>query len=467
MTSLAQHIFDIKSGKSNIQDQINIYIAKANNSKLNSWLEIVKSENISDIYDFDKLSKLPLAGAAIGVKDIIMTKNIKTTCGSKMLVDFLPSYDATCVQNLIANGGVVIGKNNLDEFAMWWSGENSAFGIVQNPVANWRISGGSSSGSAAAVADDECVASVGTDTWWSVRQPAAMCGIVGFKPTYGFVSRYGVQSMANSLDQVWVLAKTVDDAWLLLQNIWWYDKKDSTSQDYHKLLNPDTLVKKIAIIKQFYSDGLDPQISDRLYIYISKLKNLWYIVEEVDFELLKYVVAVYYTIMPAEASTNLARFDGVKFGAKSFDTQDFVNYKDYLTSLRSELFGDEVKKRIMIWWYVLSAGFADEYYKKAVKIRNLICKKFDEIFLEYDLIIWPTTPTAARLIWSVDDPLSDYLADIYTIPANLAWLPAISVPVGTINIQNQNLPIWLQIMWNKRNELKVVELAKVIEWIKI
>ena len=463
MTSLIQHIYDIRSGKSNIKDQINIYTSRADNSSFNSWIKILKLDDMTNIYDFDKLINKPLAGAAIGVKDLIMTKDIETTCGSKMLSGYIPSYNATCVQNLINNGAVMMGKNNLDEFAMGGSGENSAFWIVQNSKALWRISGGSSSGSAVAVAADECIASIGTDTWWSVRQPAAMCGIVGFKPTYWFVSRYGVQSMANSLDQVWVLAKTVDDAWLLLQNIWWYDSKDSTSQDYTKLLNPDSSVKKIAIIKEFYSDGLDSQIADRLNIYISKLKNLWYIVEDVNFDLLKYVVAVYYTIMPAEASTNLARFDGVKFGAKAFDTKNYINYKDYLTSLRYELFGEEVKRRIMIWWYVLSAWFADKYYHKAIEIRNAICAKFDQIFTWYDVILGPTTPTAARLIWSVDDPLADYLADIYTIPANLAWIPAINVPTGTIHIDNQDLPIWLQIMWNKRNELKVVELAKALE----
>lgn len=455
--SLKDYISAVWNWSLDPKDVILWYINKAKNTENNSWLEIIKSENIPDIN-----KDLPLAWAAIWVKDLIMTKSIKTTCWSKILDDYVPAYNATCIENLIKNWWIVIGKNNMDEFAMWGSGENSGYGIVKNPNALWRISWWSSSGSAASVAADECIASIWTDTWWSVRQPAAMCGVVGFKPTYGFVSRFGVQSMANSLDQVWVIAKNVDDAWLLLQNIWWYDKNDSTSLDYKIKLNQDTEVKKIAVIRQFFSEWLDSKIADKTNIYISKLKDLWYIIEEVDFDLLEYVVAVYYTIMPAEASTNLARFDGVKFWTKQ-DSKDYDNYIDYFTDFRSKKFGAEVKRRIMIWSYVLSAGFADQYYKKAVKIRNLIRKRFDEIFSEYDLIIWPTCPTPARKIWSVEDPLSDYLADIYTIPANLAWLPAMSVPIWTVLEDWQNLPIWIQIMANKRNELKIIELAKVIE----
>lgn len=466
--TLSQYIDQIHNNPESISEQLNIYISQAQTNKYNSWLKVLDSEYISNIYNLDEIQNKPLCGAPIWVKDLIMIQWITTTCGSKILVDYVPPYTATCIENLINSWWIVIGKNNLDEFAMWWSGENSAFGVVQNPAAPWRIVGWSSSGSAASVAAGECIVSIGTDTGGSVRQPAAMSGIVWFKPTYGFVSRYGVQSMANSLDQVWVLANNVDDAWTILQYIWWYDPKDSTSQDYKTLLNSDDSVRKIAVFKQFYSAWLDPQIADRLNIYISKLKESGYIVEEIDFDLLDYVVAVYYTIMPAEASTNLSRFDGIKFGLQD-DTSRYSSYIDYYTAMRTKWFGEEVKRRIMIGSYVLSEWFADQYYQKAIQIRNAICAKFDEVFSQYDAVLSPTSPVAARAIWSVDDPLADYLTDIYTIPANLAWLPAISVPAGTVvdNRDNLTLPVWLQIMSAKRNEPKLVKLAKVIENIKI
>lgn len=463
--TLKSYITGVEGGTISPREVLDHYLAKAKeyNKSLNAFVRFHDGYTESHI---DQFSNEALHAAPIGVKDIILTKGEVTSCASNMLKDFVSPYSATCFEKLEAAGGLMIGKTNMDEFAMGGSTESSAFGITLNPYGTNRIPGGSSGWSAAAVAADLCIAALGTDTGWSVRQPAALCGIVGIKPTYGRVSRYGVQAMASSLDQVGVMTKTVDDAKLLLRTISGYDPKDAQSDKKadtrdHEHIIPTTL--KIAIAKEVLAEGLDPKIRQRLMDAADKLRAAGIAVEEVELPVLSYAVPMYYTLMPAEVSTNMARFDGVRFGHQetTFDHADIMKYYE---KVRTAGFGDEVKRRILLGTFVLSSANYEGYYLKAQRARQQLKKDFAKIFKEYDILLSPTAPTVAWKIGEkIDDPLSMYLEDLYTIPANMGWLPAMSVPAGMLEDQWEMMPVGLQLMANRWEEEKLFSLGKLME----
>ena len=388
----------------------------------------------------------PLAGVPLALKDVICTKGIRTSCGSNILANFVPPYDATVALKLKEAGGIFLGKTNMDEFAMGSSVENSAFGPTRNPWNVKYIPGGSSGGSAAAVAADECIAAVGSDTGGSIRQPASHCGVVGFKPTYGRVSRYGLVAFASSLDQIGPITKDVRDAALLLQVIAGYDRSDSTSVPKEVPNYAQSLVQglkgiTLGIPREYFLEGLDPEVEQAVRDGIKILEGLGAKSIEVSLPHTEYGVAAYYIIAPAEASSNLARYDGVKFGHR--DKKGKTLMEMYQRS-RSQGFGAEVKRRIMLGTYVLSAGYYDAYYKKALQVRTLIRHDFLEVFKKCQALVTPVAPTAAfPLGEKVDDPLQMYLSDVFTLPASLAGIPGISVPCG---FSSEGLPIGLQIM---------------------
>ncbi|MCX8042497.1 MAG: Asp-tRNA(Asn)/Glu-tRNA(Gln) amidotransferase subunit GatA [Desulfobacterota bacterium] len=404
-----------------------------------------------------------LTGIPVALKDILCTKGIPTTCGSKMLANFVPPYDATVIEKLQQQGAVFIGKTSMDEFAMGSSNETSFFGPVHNPWDLSRVPGGSSGGSAAAVAADECIAALGTDTGGSIRQPAALCGVVGMKPTYGRVSRYGLIAFASSLDQIGPITKDVTDAALLLACISGHDDRDATSidapvPDYRSALIPHVRGMKIGIPTECFHEGLDPEIDAAVRMALEVLREQGAEIRDVSLPHTRYAVAVYYLIAPAEASSNLARYDGVAYGFRCDHPEDL---QDMYERTRSEGFGSEVKRRIMLGTYALSAGYYDAYYKKASQVRTLIRRDFENAFAQCDLIITPTTPTPAfKLGEKLDDPLSMYLSDIFTIPANLAGLPGISLPCG---FTASGLPIGLQIIGNVLQEETVLRCAYCYE----
>lgn len=404
-----------------------------------------------------------LTGIPLGLKDILCTAGIITTCGSKILENFMPPYDATVIRKLKSQHAVFIGKTNMDEFAMGSSTETSYFGPARNPWDLNRVPGGSSGGSAAAVAADECIASIGTDTGGSIRQPAAYCGVVGLKPTYGRVSRFGLIAFASSLDQIGPVTKDVEDAAILLNYISGFDPMDSTSvkkdvPDYTKSLRKDVQGLTIGIPKEYFIEGLDPEVEKTVMNAIREIEKQGAAIREISLPHTEYAVAVYYLIAPAEASSNLARYDGVKYG---YRYNQRTNLKEMYEKSRSEGFGAEVQRRIMLGTYALSAGYYDAYYKKASQVRTLLCRDFENAFKECDLIITPTAPTPAfRLGEKIDDPLSMYLGDIFTVPANLAGLPGISLPCGLNNI---GLPIGLQIIGNLFEEEKILNCAYCYE----
>ena len=410
-----------------------------------------------------------LKWALIAIKDNIMQKWEISTCGSKMLEDYVAPYTATCIENLEKNGWVVIWKTNMDEFAMWSSNETSYYWPCLNPYGTNRIPWGSSGWSAVAVAKDLCIAALGTDTGWSVRQPAAMCWIVWMKPTYGRISRYWVQSMASSLDQVWTMTKTVDDAEILLKAIMWFDENDSQSDkkaDTIEKSNNDIKDYKIALPKQCFWEWLDPKIKEKILWIVEKLKDLWIQIDEIDLPILDSGIAVYYTLMPAELSTNLSRFDWIRFWHQ-WNAMESKDIYEYFAKVRSEWFGEEAKRRILLWTFVLSSANYEWYYLKALKVREKMIKDLDNTFQKYDLILSPTTPEVARKIWEkVDDPLKMYLADMYTVPANLAWLPAISIPVWTIEDKGEIMPVWLHLMANRWKEDDLFVIGRAVETLK-
>ena len=460
--NLKEYIDWVLNWKIDSQKIISDYFEKAKKSldeKENVYLRINNSEwKINDDGN--------LKWAAIAIKDNIMQKWEISTCGSKMLENYVAPYSATCIENLEKNWWIVIWKTNMDEFAMWSSNETSYYWPVLNPYGTDRIPWGSSGGSAVAVAKDLCIAALGTDTGWSVRQPAAMCGIVWLKPTYGRISRYGVQSMASSLDQVWTMTKTVEDAEILLKAIMWFDENDSQSNE-----KADTLEKsnktineyKIALPKQCFWEWLDPKIKERILSVVEKLKSLWIQIDEIDLPVLDAGIAVYYTLMPAELSTNLSRFDGIRFWHQ-WNTMESKDIYEYFAKVRSEWFGEEAKRRILLWTFVLSSANYEWYYLKALKVREKMIQDLDNVFQKYDLILSPTTPEVARKIWEkVDDPLKMYLADMYTVPANLAWLPAISIPVWTIEDKWENMPVWLHLMANRWKEDDLFVIGREVE----
>lgn len=405
-----------------------------------------------------------LAGIPIGVKDNMCTKGIPTTCGSRILQNFVPPYDATVVQRLAAAGAVTVGKTNMDEFAMGSSTENSAYQLTGNPWDVARVPGGSSGGSAAAVAASECVVSLGSDTGGSIRQPAALCGVVGMKPTYGLVSRYGLVAYASSLDQIGPFGRTVEDAAILLGAIAGYDPQDSTSlkvniPDYAAALSP-TLKPgtKIGIIKETFGEGLDEEVANAVNAAVQQLQDLGAEVIEISCPKFRYGLPTYYILAPSEASANLARYDGVKYG---FRSQEGENLLSMYAKTRAEGFGAEVKRRIMIGTYTLSAGYYDAYYLKAQKVRTLIKQDFEKAFEQVDVLICPTSPTTAfKAGEKVDDPLSMYLSDLMTIPVNLAGLPGISLPCG---FDSQGLPIGMQLIGNVLQEQTLLQVAHVYE----
>jgi aspartyl-tRNA(Asn)/glutamyl-tRNA(Gln) amidotransferase subunit A len=406
----------------------------------------------------------PLTGMPLAIKDNICTDGVHTTCSSRMLQSFIPPYDATVVATLRAQDYILLGKTNLDEFAMGSSTENSAFGPSRNPWNLQRVPGGSSGGSAAAVAAEECVAALGSDTGGSIRQPAAFCGVVGLKPTYGRVSRYGLVAFASSLDQIGPITKDVSDAAFLLQAIAGHDPMDSTSvdrsvPDYMKALHKrDLKGLKVGVPVEFFTEGLDPEVEQAVRAAIGELKNLGAEIREIRLPRTDAAVAVYYVIATAEASSNLARFDGVKFGFRAKETKDLL---ELYMKTRQEGFGPEVKRRIMLGTYVLSAGYYDAYYGKAQAVRTLVCKDFDAAFEEVDLIVTPATPTPAfKLGEKSEDPLQMYLSDIFTISVNLAGLPAIALPCG---FSKEGLPIGLQLIGRAFEEETILRAAHAYE----
>ncbi|MFA5142853.1 MAG: Asp-tRNA(Asn)/Glu-tRNA(Gln) amidotransferase subunit GatA [Candidatus Omnitrophota bacterium] len=386
-----------------------------------------------------------LAGIPVLLKDNICVKGEATTCASRILAGFKPPYDATVAKRLKAEGAILIGKANMDEFAFGSSCETSCYGPTRNPWDTTCIPGGSSGGSAAAVAADETIMALGSDTGGSIRQPAALCGVVGMKPTYGRVSRYGLIAFASSLDQIGPITKDVEDAALLLSVIAGYDEMDSTSvdlpvPDYSKSLARDVKGMRIGVPKEYFIEGIDKEVDNSVRAAIEKFKSLGAAVKEITLPHTEYAVSAYYIVAPAEASSNLARFDGVQYGLRAL-TEDMI---DMYIKTRSQGFGNEAKRRILLGTYCLSTGYYDAYYIKAQKVRTKIRADFDRAFSEFDCIITPTSPTPAFKIGArAGDPLAMYLSDVYTIPANLAGLPAISIPCG---FSGSGLPIGMQIL---------------------
>ncbi len=439
---------------------------KKQNKTINAFITVTEDEALDQTKKIDKkisqkqFGQNLLEGIPLGIKDNILVKDVRCTAGSKILSNYRATYDATVIKKLKEAGTIFLGKTNLDEFAMGASSETSAFGPVKNPHDLSRVPGGSSGGSAAAVAADMCLAALGSDTGGSVRQPAAFCGVVGLKPTYGRVSRYGLIAMASSLDQIGVLAKNVDDAAVLLASVEGHDDKDSTSRDFEF---PTELPKttdwrnlKIGLPKEFFAHGLDPQIKNKIDVVIKKIATGGAKIIEVNFSNLDYALASYYILMPAEASANLARYDGVKYGLSA----PGKNLLEIYLNSRTQGFGDEVRRRIILGTFVLSAGYYEAYYLKAQKVRQLIHQDFQKIFKQVDCLLTPTTPTPAfKLGEKVNDPLAMYLSDIYTVPINLAGLPAVSLPIG----QAEALPVGCQIIGNHWQENKILSVAKMIE----
>ncbi len=405
----------------------------------------------------------PLTAMPIAVKDNICTEGVKTTCGSRMLENFVPPYDATVVARLRSQGYALIGKTNMDEFAMGSSTENSAFGPTRNPWNLACIPGGSSGGSAAAVAADLCAAALGSDTGGSIRQPAACCGVVGLKPTYGRVSRYGLVAFASSLDQIGPITKDVRDAAVLLKIIAGHDPLDSTSADvpvpdYMKALKENMRGMRVGVPKEFFTEGMDPEVEQAVREAVLQMQALKAEVREISLPMTEYAIAVYYLIATAEASSNLARYDGVRYGYRAAKEKGLLEM--YLKT-RQEGFGPEVKRRIMLGTYALSAGYYDAYYGKAQSVRTLIKRDFDEAFKEVDVIVTPTMPTPAfKLGEKIQDPLQMYLSDIFTISVNLAGVPAIVVPCG---MSAAKLPIGLQIIGRPFEEDKIIRAAYAYE----
>ena len=401
----------------------------------------------------------PLAGVPFAIKDNMCTKGVLTTCSSKILENFIPQFDSEAVKRLTDAGAVIIGKTNMDEFAMGSTTETSAYGPTKNPRNTEHVPGGSSGGSAAAVAANECFAALGSDTGGSIRQPASYCGVVGMKPTYGTVSRYGLIAYGSSLDQIGPLCKDVTDCATIMEVIAAHDPKDSTSverddTDFTSALVDDVKGLRIGIPRDYFGEGLDPEVKEAVLNAAKVLESKGAVVEEFDLSLVEYAIPTYYTIAAAEASSNLERFDGVKYGYRASDYEGLHNmYK----KTRSEGFGPEVKRRIMLGSFVLSSGYYDAYYLKALRVKAMIKKAFDEAFAKYDLILGPVAPTTApKLGSSLSDPIKMYLGDIYTISVNLAGLPGISVPCGK---DSKGLPIGVQMIGDCFKEKNLIRAA--------
>ncbi|MFW6022382.1 MAG: Asp-tRNA(Asn)/Glu-tRNA(Gln) amidotransferase subunit GatA [Halanaerobiaceae bacterium] len=403
-----------------------------------------------------------LAGIPLAIKDNISTEGIRTTCSSQILNNYVPPYNATVIKKLADQGAITLGKTNLDEFAMGSSTENSGYFTTRNPWNLDHAPGGSSGGSAAAVAAGEAAGALGSDTGGSIRQPAAYCGVVGLKPTYGLVSRFGLVAFASSLDQIGPITKDVEDTALLMNVIAGHDSMDSTSvemdvPDYTEYLKDDVSGMKIALPGEYFSMDFDSEVRESVMASVKKLEDAGAKVEEVSLPSAQFALAAYYIIAPAEASSNLARYDGVRYGYRSDKANSLT---EMFKNTRNEGFGDEVKRRIMLGTYALSSGYYDAYYLKAQKVRTLIKEDFDRLFNDYDLIISPTTPTTAFKLGSMNDPLEMYQMDVFTVPVNIAGIPAISIPCG---FDSNNMPIGLQMMGPHFGEGKIIQAAYTLE----
>lgn len=434
------------------------------NETLNSFLSIERDYALDQADKLDQNpADLPLKGFAIAVKDNICTKDIQTTCGSHILHNYKAQYDATAVKKLNDAGAVIVGKTNMDEFAMGSSNESSAFGICRNPWDTERVPGGSSGGSAVAVASGVVRASLGSETGGSVRQPASLCGIVGLKPTYGRISRFGLVAFASSLDNIGIFGQTSEDVAKVLEVIAGRDSNDSTSADvavpnFVNELNNNISGKRIGVPRALFGEGLDEEVRNSVEKAIDNYKSLGAEIVDVELPHANYGIAVYYIIATAEASSNLARFDGVRYG---FRAEDAKELREMYYKTREEGFGAEVKRRIMLGTYVLSSGYYDAYYSKAQKVRTLLKQDYQAAFAKCDAIVTPTSPsTAFKIGEKSDDPLSMYLSDIYTVSANLAGIPGISVPCG---VSSEKLPIGVQLLGNTWSESLLLNLANVYE----
>lgn len=455
----------IKNKEVKVEEVVNNYVNRIEtlDPKLGAFLYTGKEEALTMAKKADeKIASgeelKGLGGVPVSIKDNISVAGMQNTCASKMLEGYTAPYDAHVVQKIKEEDGIILGKLNMDEFAMGSSTENSAYKLARNPWDTERVPGGSSGGSAVSVAALETPLSLGTDTGGSVRQPAALCGVVGLKPTYGRISRYGAVAFGSTLDQVGILSKDVEDCALLTGNIAGLDSRDFTTAnipvpDYSTFLNKDIKGKKIGIPKEFFGEGLDNNVRKAVEEAIKVLESNGAEVKECSLPLTDYALAAYYIISSAEASSNLARFDGIRYGHR---TDKYTDAVDIYFKSRDEGFGKEVKRRIMLGTYVLSAGYYDAYYKKALKVRNLIKGDYQRIFKEFDAIISPTSPTTAFKIGEkVDDVLSMYLSDVYTVPVSVAGLPAISIPCGMVH----GLPVGLQMIGNYYKEDTLFNLA--------
>ena len=441
---------------------------KKKEEKIGAFVTILEDEALKNAEEIqNKIEsgeiKNSLAGIPIGIKDNICTKGVKTTCSSKMLENFISPYDATVMEKINAENMVMLGKLNMDEFAMGGSTEYSYFHVTRNPWNLNKVPGGSSGGSAAAVAANLVPWSLGSDTGGSIREPASFCGVVGLKPTYGLVSRYGLVAFASSLDQIGPITKDVKDCAILLNVIAGHDERDSTSanvekQDYVKALKNDVKGLKIGIPKEVFGEGINQEVKESLEKAIEKYKELGAEVEECSLDIAKYSLAAYYIIACAEASSNLGRFDGIRY---TYRTKEFSNLKELYKKTRSEGFGPEVKRRIILGTYVLSSGYYDAYYKKAQKVRTLVMNEFKKAFEKYDILLTPTSPTVAFDIGSKsNNPLEMYLADICTVSINIAGLPAISIPCGK---DAEGMPIGMQLIGKRFDEQTILNAAYTFE----
>lgn len=453
----------LKLGKLSLSDNVGYFLKRIEENKHLNCYNSVFPETLKTAEEIERKIKTgsagKLAGMVIAVKDVLALKDKPLTCSSKILQNFESLYTATAVQKLIDEDAIIIGKTNCDEFAMGSSNENSAFGTVLNPVDNSRVPGGSSGGSAAAVAAGLCDVSLGTDTGGSIRQPAAFCGVYGLKPTYGRVSRFGLTAFASSFDSIGPFANNIEDIAKVMNVISGKDKHDSTSAenhvpDFEKELTSNKKFK-IGVAKEFFGEGLDSEIKKVIEEKIIVLKSAGHEIIEIEFPHNEYTIATYYILTTAEASSNLARYDGARYGFRSKESGSLI---DMYNNSRSEGFGDEVKRRIMLGTYVLSAGYYDAYYRKAQKVRRIIKNDFDTAFRKVDIILTPTTPDCAfKLGEKTNDPLAMYLEDIYTTSANLAGIPGISIPVGK---NSEGLPIGMQLLANQFEEEKLLLLSQ-------
>lgn len=460
LTDLTVHelMEKVKNKEITIEEITKAYVDRINEKEpeVNAFVSTRLDEAIAE-------SKNPESGIPIGIKDNICTKGIKTTCSSKMLENFVSPYDATVITKIKEKNMPILGKLNMDEFAMGSSTENSSFKITRNPWNLNKVPGGSSGGSAAAVAANLVPWALGSDTGGSIREPASFCGIVGLKPTYGLVSRSGLVAFASSLDQIGPMTKDVEDSALLLNIIAGHDENDSTSVkrekiDYTKNLKNSIQGMKIGVPKEFFGEGINPEVKKSLENSIEEYKKLGAIVEECSLDVSESSLAAYYIIACAEASSNLGRFEGIRYGYRA---KDYKNLKELFVKSRTEGFGKEVKRRIILGTYVLSSGYYDAFYKKAQKVRTYVKNKFDECFKKYDVLLTPVAPTTAFDIGSkTNNPLEMYLADICTVSINIASVPAISIPCG---VDSNNMPIGMQLIGNRFQEEKILNAAYAIE----